>query len=295
MTELTPQALSIAKQFLRDEYRDYKGYTALLSIEKNVEFRAVLLELIEHEKADVTFWEEVVGQKQVQVNGLQIWLWKMMRRTLGLTFTAKYLERGERKAAERYQQVHEIFGSEHGEKIAEIVEHEKKHERDLIDQIKEEKVEFLSNIVLGLNDGLIELSGALVGFTFALGATTLAGASGLITGIAASLSMASSAYLQAKHEEDGKDPLKAALYTGGAYAVVVALLIAPYFLFASSIAALVGMGIIVMLIIAGMSGYSAILFDRLFKNELKEMLLFSVGTAVVAFCIGTLVDLWILN
>lgn len=294
MSELSAQARTIAEGFLKNEYRDYIGYSELLKIEKNEQFKEVLTELIEHEREDVAFWEEVLGVQATKVNRIQIWAWKMMRRTLGLTFTAKYLERGERKAAAKYESIKTEFGPERQARIEEMIEHEKGHEQEMINQLQEKKVEFLSNIVLGLNDGLIELSGALVGFTFALRETTVAGASGLITGIAASLSMASSAYLQAKHEEEGKDPVQAALYTGGSYAVVVALLIAPYFLFSASTTALVVMGIIVLGIIAGMSGYSAVLFGRTFKSQFSEMALFSIGTAIVAFLLGSVVDWYIL-
>ena len=53
------------------------------------------------------------------------------------------------------------------------------------------------------------------------------------TGIAATLSMASSEYLSSK-SEGRPDALKSASYTGVAYLVTVALLILPYLLFDES-------------------------------------------------------------
>ena len=55
-------------------------------------------------------------------------------------------------------------------------------------------------MVLGLNDALVELTGALAGFTLAFRNTCLIAMAGFITGIAASLSMAASEYLSTKSE-----------------------------------------------------------------------------------------------
>jgi len=72
-------------------------------------------------------------------------------------------------------------------------------------------------MVLGLNDALVELTGTLAGLTFALKNTRLIALSGLITGIAATLSMAASEYLSARTEQESSRALKSSLYTGGAY------------------------------------------------------------------------------
>ena len=50
-------------------------------------------------------------------------------------------------------------------------------------------------MVLGLNDALVELTGALAGFTLALNDNRMVGMAGFITGVAATLSMAASEYL----------------------------------------------------------------------------------------------------
>ena len=97
--------------------------------------------------------------------------------------------------------------------------------------INEERLSYMGSIVLGLNDALVELTGALAGFTLALQNTRLIAMAGLITGIAASLSMAASEYLSTKSEDGSKSPKKASLYTGSAYVFTVALLILPFLIF----------------------------------------------------------------
>lgn len=94
------------------------------------------------------------------------------------------------------------------------------------------RLSYMSSVVLGLNDALVEFTGALAGFTLALNEPRLVALTGSITGVAAALSMAASEYLSTKSDATGeKHPLRAALCTGTAYLVTVAILIIPYLLF----------------------------------------------------------------
>ena len=94
----------------------------------------------------------------------------------------------------------------------------------------EERLRYVGSMVLGLNDALVELTGTLAGLTLALQRTDLVALSGLITGISATLSMASSEYLSAR-AEGRSDALKSCTYTGIAYVITVGLLVLPYLLF----------------------------------------------------------------
>jgi len=144
---------------------------------------------------------------------------------------------------------------------------------------------YISSIILGLNDSLIELTGALVGFSFALGDNLIVALAGLITGVSASLSMTASAYMQARYE-DGKNPFKAGLYTGSAYFIVVFLLVTPFMVADNILTALGVMLGVAFLIIASVSFYTSILFDRRFIRQFSEMLIASAGVALIAFALG---------
>ena len=144
---------------------------------------------------------------------------------------------------------------------------------------------YFSSIILGLNDSLIELTGALVGLSFAFGENLIVALAGLIVGVSASLSMTASAYMQARYEE-GKNPFKAGLYTGLAYFIVVFLLVAPFMITSNILAALGAMLGVAFLIIASVSFYTSILFDRSFVRQFSEMLIASAGVALIAFAIG---------
>ena len=145
------------------------------------------------------------------------------------------------------------------------------------------------DVVLGLNDALVELTGSLAGFAFALQNTRLIALSGLIVGISATFSMASSEFLAAR-SEGRSDALKSCSYTGIAYLLTVVALIAPYLLFPTTqfIPALLCMLVVVILIIAGFTYYTSVAQDQPFKSRFLEMAVISVSVAVLSFVVGIL-------
>ncbi|HSH31062.1 MAG TPA: VIT1/CCC1 transporter family protein [Candidatus Saccharimonadales bacterium] len=273
-------------EFAQKEYRNHQAFSALAKIESNPDFKLVLEQLAEFEQGHYRFWQELANAVAPGLRSWQLKLLLLSRKLFGLTFTVKFLEMMEGDMVERAREY--LFSNDHPERkqIEEIIYIEEPQEEKLIRQIKEERVEFTGSIVLGLNDGLIELSGALTGFLFAFRDHLTVALAGVILGISASLSMAASAYLQARQER-GKSPAKAALYTGLAYLVVVVLLVAPFGLFRDNLTSLVAMIITVLAIVLGLSFYTAVIFSRNFYRSFSEMLLFSVGTAFVTFLIGS--------
>jgi len=183
-----------------------------------------------------------------------------------------------------------------GNKIEEfktIAKEENKHEEELIEIIEEEKLQFVGSMVLGLNDALVELTGTLAGLTFALKNTRLIALSGLITGIAATLSMAASEYLSARTEQESSRALKSSLYTGGAYVFTVACLVFPYLLFSNYVLSLVLTIIMAILIILVFNFYISVAKDLPFKQRFFEMAGISLGVAVISFIIGHFVRLFL--
>ena len=87
---------------------------------------------------------------------------------------------------------------------------EDEHENRLIAILDEERLKYIGSMVLGLSDALVEISGTLAGLSFALQNNKLVALSGIITGISATLSMASSEYLSAKSDGD-KNAFKSSL------------------------------------------------------------------------------------
>jgi VIT1/CCC1 family predicted Fe2+/Mn2+ transporter len=140
-----------------------------------------------------------------------------------------------------------------------------------------------------LNDALVELTGALAGFTLALRDTTLIAVAGLITGVAASLSMGASEYLSTKTEE-GENPLKSSIYTGIAYILTVAFLISPYLIFDNLFICLAIALLNAIIVIFLFTFYISVAKDLSFKARFGEMAGISLTVAAITFVIGFVIN-----
>lgn len=170
--------------------------------------------------------------------------------------------------------------------ITAIKAEEEKCENDLIERLEEEHLSYLGSIVLGLNDALVELTGAIAGLTLAISDTKLISLSALITGIAASLSMASSQYLSVK-TQGGKNAKKSAIYTGITYIVTVMIMVMPYLFIKKN--KFLSLGIMlssVVLIIFIFNYYISVTKSQPFKARFFQMISISLGVAAISFCIG---------
>ena len=164
---------------------------------------------------------------------------------------------------------------------------EEEHEAALIAILDEERLHYVGSMVLGLNDALVELAGSIAGFTFALLNTRLVALSGLIVGISATFSMASSEFLSAK-SEGRSDALKSCSYTGIAYLITVILLLLPYLILPNPYIALACMLAVIVLIITVFTYYTSVAMDQPFRSRFFEMVGISLGVAVLSFAVGIL-------
>ena len=169
------------------------------------------------------------------------------------------------------------------EDLQKIARDEEIHESRLIELIDEEGLNYMSSVVLGLNDALVEFTGALAGYTFALQHAKLVALTGAITGIAAALSMAASEYLSTRTENNvHKNALKAAVYTG----ITVVVLILPFVLLSN---VYWGLGVCLfgaLVIIAIFNYYYSIVKTESFRHRFTEMAIISIGIAAISFLIG---------
>ena len=282
-TNLSPAANAIVLKMQQNELTESVIYEKIARYAKGEENRSTLLRLAREERAHYEIWKKYTGVEMKPEKG-KIMKFTMIARILGFTFAVKLMERGEGNAQAEYA----LLAAEVAESIH-IRQQEEEHEHALLAMLDEERLRYVGSMVLGLNDALVELTGSLAGFTFALQNTRLIALSGLIIGISATFSMASSEFLAAR-SEGRSDALKSCTYTGIAYLITVVLLILPYLLLGSSqyIAALICMLAIVVLIIAGFTYYTSVAQDQPFKSRFLEMALISIGVAVVSFVVGIL-------
>ncbi len=280
---ISSAALAIIRKMQQNELTESVIYEKIAAFAKGDENKATLLRLAKEEKAHYEIWKKYTGETMKPEKGKVLWFTSIAW-ILGFTFAVKLMERGEGNAQEEYALLQqEVAESVH------IRQQEEEHEQALLAILDEESLQYVGSMVLGLNDALVELTGSLAGFTFAMQNTRLIALSGLIIGISATFSMASSEFLAAR-SEGRSDALKSCTYTGIAYLFTVVALILPYLLLGTSqyIAALVCMLAVVVLIIAGFTYYTSVALDQPFRKRFSEMALISIGVAVVSFFVGIL-------
>ena len=280
---LSQTALSIVKKMQQSELTESVIYREIAKFAKGDENKKVLHRLASEEKAHYEIWKKYTDI-EMKPEKWKIYKFKLLARILGFTFAIKLMESGEERSQEEYDQL-----SGEVEESVLIRQQEEEHEKFLMDMLDEERLQYVGSMVLGLNDALVELTGSLAGFTFALQNTRLIALSGLIIGISATFSMASSEFLAAR-SEGRSDAFKSCTYTGIAYLITVVLLIAPYLMLDSAhfIPALICMLLIVVLIIAGFTYYTSVAQDQAFKSRFLEMAAISIGVAVISFFVGVL-------
>lgn len=267
----------------RNEITEYFVYKKLAAIIGKDGHRQILERVADEEKKHYDFFKSLTGEDAAPDKG-KIFRFVLISRFLGLNFGLKLMESGENMAQDTYARLKAISAQ-----VEEVIRDEEKHEKEIIGLIDEESLKYVSSMVLGLNDALVELTGALAGFTLALQNTRLIGMVGLITGLAASMSMASSEYLATKHEETDKDPLKASVYTGLAYVGTVIFLIFPYFL-AQNIFFSLGFTLVnALLVMLVFTFYVSVAKGLNFRKRFFEMAGISLGIAGISFMIGLIV------
>jgi len=280
---------SINKQLLtfqKNEITEYYIYKKLAKI-VSPDNAEILNKIAEEELGHYKDWKKYTNQ-DVKPDKRKIRFFYIISRVFGFTFAIKLMENGEGVAQNNYNSICETISE-----AADIAIDESDHENALIQLLDEERLRYTGSIVLGLNDALVELTGALAGLTLALQNTKLIALTGSITGIAAALSMGASEYLSTKSEETSKSPLKASLYTGAAYIVTVLALIAPYLVLKNYYACLACTLATAVIIIGLFNYYISVAKDVPFKKRFFEMCTLSFGIAGISFFIGYLIRVFI--
>ncbi|WKY46188.1 VIT1/CCC1 transporter family protein [Eubacteriaceae bacterium ES2] len=271
-------------KFQQDEIDSYEIYKRIGERSKDPENGKILLQIANEEKKHAKKFEKY-SKQTVKINRIKVFFFVLISKIFGFTFAVRLLEKGEEKGLESY--------SEQIEKIPElkqIIDEEEVHEELLLNMLDEERLQYVGSMVLGMNDALVELTGALAGYTFAMQNTKVIAMAGLITGISATLSMSASGYLQAKADGE-ENPLKSSVYTGFAYLITVVLLILPYLVLSES-AFIIALGItltVAILIIAIFNYYISVAKNTVFKRNFLVMAGISLTVAGISFVIGILV------
>jgi VIT1/CCC1 family predicted Fe2+/Mn2+ transporter len=271
----------------RNEITEYNIYMRIAATLPDANNRQVMEQIAADELGHYKAWKQYTEQ-DVAPKWPIVWFYTFIARALGFTFGVKLMEQGEQGAQVNYAEIAKSIPE-----AAKIHADEHVHEEKLLDMLDEERLRYAGSVVLGLNDALVELTGALAGLTLALQNVQLIALSGLITGIAASLSMAASEYLSTRSEKTDKHPVLAAVYTGIAYIITVTLLILPYLLLKNYYICLAISLTTAVLIIAAFNYYISVAKGENFRKRFVEMAGLSLSVATFSFIIGYFIRMWL--
>lgn len=265
----------------QNECNDHALYTALARREKELQNRRVFEKIAREELAHYRFWTQITHRELTPSRTL-IRFYLLMVSLFGTAFTLKLVERREVGAEAFYRSLFDTYPQ-----ARQIYAQERSHEQELINMLHDKKLLYAGAIVLGMNDALVELTGTLSGIALAFDHTLAVGVTGAIMGIAASLSMAGSSYLEARENPD--EAIRAgvyAAYTGIAYILTTLMLVLPFFFFASITVALITMFSGAFVSITVYNFYVAVAKEQSFVRRTAQMMLITFGVALISFAIG---------
>lgn len=279
---MTPEEIRQILKFQANEITEHHIYGKLAVLQKSEHNQQILKELSAEELKHYNLLKKYTN-RDPKPHLFRIWFYVWLARLFGLTFSLKLMEQGEVLAQYSYRNCEGDILTD----LQKMADDEEIHEQKLIELIDEEGLNYMGAVVLGLNDALVEFTGALAGYSFALQQPKLVALTGAITGIAAALSMAASEYLSIRTEKTkDKNALKAAVYTGITYIITVTVLILPFILLNNVYLAL---GICLfgaLVVIAIFNYYYSIVKTESFKRRFTEMAVISMSIAAISFLIG---------
>ena len=293
-----------------DELRDYYLYTKLAASEKNPVLKSILRNLAGNEMRHARLWSKIARIQSQHSEGLsnfsmiKLYFYIFTRKIFGLPFTLTLLSRNEMLNLKRYERITRMVKISRWDKrrFALILSDERKNAvkiRTLLEKYGG-KVNNMRSIVLGLNDGLVEVLAAVSGIAVIAVSPWVVALSGMIIGIAGTLSMAGGVYLSTKShgliasEEEGGSPSgdgpnKQAFYTGIFYLGGAISVVLPFLFGASGFLGIALSIIISCIILALSSAMVAILSNTSTSKRAAETLGISLSAVAITIMLGIFV------
>jgi len=277
-----------AYEGVSDELTDFAVYSKLAGFERKEKFKNILTNLATMEQNHYVFWKKYCPDNEFKASSIRIYLIVFLRLIFGVTFAVKYLERHETNTIKKYQALTDSIPQSDRKAFDAMIADEQEHERTLEEQFQEPQLKYLSFIVLGLADALVEIAGIHAGSLGIYNSTELAGLAGIIAGAAASVAMASAAYAQAKAGFKGSAAMSA-IYTGVSYFLTALLLATPYFLTKVMIYALSSSLSVGIALTAFTSFYSSVISGANFKKDFTEITSIILLATALLYIIGIII------
>jgi len=197
----------LAKQLVLDELFDLSLYQSLRNVASG-KLRDILDQLIPIESRHFEFWQDFFDLHVEALDlarRLKLVLLVAICRLFGAPAIHLVLEAIEVYGVRKYLTVWSAYGNGPlGAAVRDILEDEFKHEDEVVTGDAERKLNpaRVRDIFLGLNDGLVEILGAVSGFFAAFGNSLAVLVAGLTVAVAGALSMAAGAWIAVSSESE---------------------------------------------------------------------------------------------
>ncbi len=296
------RARNILLRVYNREIAHSKATGRMMEGEKNPAIKRVLRDISILEGRHAALWEKVLGRKSgaedKRAVATEISKIMLMQKLLGTALAIKIVERTE------FNIYSDLYA--HGNDAGLSAKEKKaigRIERDDLESMGplETKIvqynKILSNIkdvILGMNDGLVEVLAAVVGFAAALQLPDLVILGGVIVAISGTISMTVGAYLSTESEKSIKArkdgfsaPKASAVYMGMFYIFGAIFPILPFALGAYGAEGIVLSVALTCVALSVSSAMISILSDTGITRRVVKTLILSIAAASVTILLGT--------
>ena len=205
---MPPSWVEMAKTFYADEISDHLTYTALAQHISDEQGRRNIMRIAGMERRHADFWQEMLTAHQetlpqAGINKARLGLMHLLRLFINPALIVSLLELGEAGAMKRYLDFYSHAPLEDADKarLKSIILDEVEHEMFFKQMAQALGVSNLRDFVLGMNDGLVEILGAVTGLSAVYPTRPmLVAITGLILGIAGALSMGIGAFISVRSQ-----------------------------------------------------------------------------------------------
>jgi VIT1/CCC1 family predicted Fe2+/Mn2+ transporter len=197
----------LAEQLVLDELFDLSLYRALRE-RTGGDARETLDELIPIEARHYSFWQEFFDLRRGRLDlarRVKLRVLLLVARLFGPLGIHLILEAIEVYGIRKYLAVWDAYkDGALGQAVQRVLEDEFRHEDEVVTHLTERKInpQRIRDVFLGLNDGLVEILGAVSGFFAAFGHPLTVLLAALTTAVAGALSMAAGAFVATSSEQE---------------------------------------------------------------------------------------------
>ncbi|MFP3132912.1 MAG: VIT1/CCC1 transporter family protein [Nitrososphaeria archaeon] len=309
--------MDLIASFYIDELHDMLLYKKLSKIVKDKEAKEKFIMLSEVEKFHSEFFKKIMNRLSIKIpkspSNFLITIEAIFFYIFGLNLTLKLFEERESATVVNYLKLYddERLTKEEKETLKRVIQDEMEHESFFKEKTESAFLKNLRDILLGINDGLIELLAAVSGFVGAYAVGFLVGIAGIVIGVSGSLSMAVGAYIASKSEgelnenkrlrrllmsrvlnapqpeaQEESTAKESAFFVGFSYFIGALIPTLPYFLSLNIRADQALSYVFTIIVLAIVAFITSITTGVDYKKKILEMIGLAIAASLATFSLG---------